>query len=138
MGRFPRGFGAFGGLGGLGAAVHGQATVRTSGGGYKAIEFQVGQVTAVSQTSITVKSPSPDKFTATYNVSSSTLVNAQRDGINSVKTNDQVRVIANTTGNVATNITDITQLQKSRPGLGFGPGTKGPAPAAAAWAPTAD
>ena len=137
-GHGPRGFGAglpgFGGFdrfGGLGQVVHGEATVRTRSGGYQTIAFQVGSVTAVSSTAISVTSADgytitqPDR-THAYVVTPTTIVNAQRDGISTVKTGDQVWVIAtkSTSGQyTATNITDVSQLKNSRAGFGFGPGS---------------
>jgi hypothetical protein len=127
----PRGFGrglfGFGGFGGLGRVVHGEATVRTQSGGYQTIAFQVGSVTAVSSTSISVQSADGYTIPQTngYAVTPTTMVNAQRDGISTVKTGDQVLVIAtkSTSGQyTATNITDVSQLKNSWAGLGFGPG----------------
>jgi hypothetical protein len=118
------GFGGFGLFGGLGPVVHGTATVRTRSGGYQTIAFQVGSVTAVSSTSITVKST--DGVSQTYAVTATTIVNAQRDGIGSVASGDQVRVIATQPGpnnGTATNITDVSKLKGSRASFGFGPGT---------------
>jgi hypothetical protein len=106
--------------------VHGQATVRTRSGSYQTIDFQVGTVKAVSSTSISVSSA--DGSTGwdphTYVVTATTIVNAQRDGISTVKVGDQVRVIATESGgtSTATNITDLSQLKNSRAGFGFGPG----------------
>jgi hypothetical protein len=130
-GHVPRGLGlglpGFGRFGGLGRVVHGEATVSTGTGGYQTIAFQVGSVTAVSSTSISVKSadgytiPQPNG----YAVTATTIVNAQRDGISTVKTGDQVWVIAtkSTSGQyTATNITDVSQLKNSWAGFGFGPG----------------
>ena len=87
-----RGFGPAGkgGPGGRGA-VHGQFTV-PNGSGFRTIDQQAGEVTAVSHDSISVKSP--DGFTNTYSVTDNTLVNAGRDGIGSVKTGDKVNVDA--------------------------------------------
>jgi hypothetical protein len=134
-GHGPRGFGpglpGFGGLGfgGLGQVVHGQVTVHTRSGGYQTIDFQVGSVTAVSSTSISVKSA--DGYTIPlqpngqpYAVTANTMVNAQPGGISTVKVGDQVRVIATgpLSNPTATNITDVSQLKNSRAHFGFGPG----------------
>jgi hypothetical protein len=111
-GRFP-GRGAFGGGFGLGAfgAVHGQFVVPRSGGGYQTEDMQRGAVTAVSTSSITIKSS--DGFTKTYRVTSSTLVDAQRDGIGSVKNGHQVSLLATVSGGTATatSIEDLSLLQ---------------------------
>jgi hypothetical protein len=121
----PGGFGfAFGGPFG---AVHGQFVVPKSGGGYQTIDTQRGSVTAVSATSITVKSA--DGFIKTYQVVSSTNVDAQRDGIGTVKTGHQVAVTATVSGSAATavSILDINLL----PAMHGGPGWNHPAPSAA-------
>ncbi|HEV8277848.1 MAG TPA: hypothetical protein VGQ26_19445 [Streptosporangiaceae bacterium] len=116
--------GGFFGLGGPFGAVHGQFVVPKSGGGYQTIDTQRGSVTAVSTNSITVKSA--DGFTKTYQVSSSTKVDAQRDGIGSVKTGHQVAVTATDGGGTATavSILDFSLL----PSQHGGPGWSHPAP----------
>jgi hypothetical protein len=123
-GGFGRGFGGFGGfLGGPGAVpggiVHGQAVVPKSGGGYETVDIQRGQVTAVSSTSITVKSS--DGFTATYAVTGSTVVDAKSAGIGSVKTGDTVGIIARVSGSTATaaTIIDPTAIGAGRASFGF-------------------
>ena len=114
--RFPGGR-AFGGGFGLGAfgALHGEFVVPRSGGGYQTDDMQRGSVTAVSTSSITVKSA--DGFTKTYQVTSSTLVDAQRDGIGSVKDGHQVVVLAKVSGGTATatSIQDLSLLQAGLP-----------------------
>ena len=97
-------------FGGLFGAVHGQFVVPKSGGGYQTVDTQRGSVTGVSATSITVKSA--DGFTKTYQVTSSTNVDAQRDGIGSVKTGNQVAVTATVSGTTSTavSILDFTLL----------------------------
>jgi hypothetical protein len=122
----PGGFG-FGGS--LFGALHGQLVVRKPGGGYQTVDVQDGQVTAVSSTSITLKSA--DGFTKTYAVTSSTLVDAQRDGIGSVKVGNQAAVLATVSGSAvtATSISDLTLQGQGHAGFGFGRGPSGaPAP----------
>ena len=87
-------------FGGPFGAVHGQFVVPKSGGGYQTVDTQRGSVTAVSAASITVKSA--DGFTKTYQVTSTTNVDAQRAGISSVKTGNQVTVVATVSGSTAT------------------------------------
>jgi hypothetical protein len=101
------------GLGG--AALHGTLVLPKQGGGTVTAEIQNGKVTSVSQSSITLKST--DSFTKTYTVSASTIVDAQREGIGSVKVGDQVWVAATASGGTVTavRVLDISQL---RPGLG--------------------
>lgn len=113
----PGGFGpAFGGAGllggGLFGAVHGTVVVPKSGGGYQTVAFQNGKVTAVSSTSITLRSA--DGYSHTYPVTSATNVNAQRDGIGSIKDGNQVVVTATVSGSTTTviRIIDVTQLQQ--------------------------
>src|SRR5581483_10960889 len=78
------GFGKFGGL-------HGEFTVKKpDGSGYETVATQTGEVTAVSPSSITVKSE--DGFSRTYSVDENTVVGSGRDGIGSVKTGDTVHV----------------------------------------------
>jgi hypothetical protein len=121
----PR-FRHFGGKFGLGIGVsgvlHGQFVVAKPGGGDQTVDVQNGQVTAVSSTSITVKSS--DGFTQTYVVASSTVVDAQRDGIGSVKVGNQASVLATVSGSTATaaSIMDRTLVQQNWPGSGFRPG----------------
>jgi hypothetical protein len=99
-------------LGGPFGAVHGTVVVPKSGGGYQTITFQNGKVTAVSSTSITLRSA--DGYSRTYQVTSSTMVNAQRDGIGSIKDGNQVMVDATISGSTATaaRIIDLSVLQQ--------------------------
>lgn len=124
------GFGGWSGLGiGSGAIVHGQVVVPKSGGGYQTLDVQKGQVTSVTSTSVTVKSS--DGYTATYVVTSSTVVDAKAAGIGSVKTGDTVDLTATVSGSTATaaSITDLTAIKAGRASSGF--------PAAPpAWSPS--
>jgi hypothetical protein len=99
----PLGFGPFG-------AIHGQFVAPKPGGGYQTLDTQRGTVTAVSSTSITIKSS--DGYTRTYRVTSSTNVHARRAGIGSVKTGQTVSVLATVSGSsaTATQIVDFTSL----------------------------
>ena len=99
-------------LGGLFGAVHGSAVVPKPGGGYQTVAFQNGKVTAVSSASITLHSA--DGYSHTYQVTSSTMVNAQRDGIGSIKDGNQVVVTATVSGGTssATRIIDVSLLQQ--------------------------
>jgi hypothetical protein len=84
------GLGGFGGLG-RGGALHGEFTIRKpDGNGFQTVAVQTGEVTAVSPSSITVKSE--DGFSRTYSVDENTVVGSGRDGIGTVKTGDTVRV----------------------------------------------
>jgi hypothetical protein len=78
------GFGRFGGL-------HGEFTMRKpDGNGFQTVAVQTGEVTAVSPSSITVKSE--DGFSRTYSVDENTAVGSGRDGIGTVRTGDTVRI----------------------------------------------
>ncbi|HEU5449715.1 MAG TPA: hypothetical protein VFW57_11940 [Acidimicrobiia bacterium] len=121
-GRFGRGhhgpFGKFFGLGGFGhlgrgGPLHGEFTVRKpDGSGFQTLAVQTGEVTAVSSSSITVKSE--DGFSRTYSVDENTVVGAGRDGIGTVKTGDTVRVAGVVEGGQAkaAAILDKTSLGK--------------------------
>ncbi|HEV7865250.1 MAG TPA: hypothetical protein VGR20_21320 [Acidimicrobiia bacterium] len=81
------GFGGFGRFDGL----HGEFTIRKpDGNGFQTAATQTGEVTAVSPSSITVKSE--DGFSRTYSVDENTFVGSGRDGIGTVKTGDTVRI----------------------------------------------
>ena len=111
--------------GGLFGAVHGTVVVPKSGGGYQTVAFQNGKVTAVSSTSITLRSA--DGYSHTYQVTSSTMVNAQRDGIGSIKNGNQVMVDATVSGSTTTavRIVDLSLLQQGLHGFfGGAPGAK--------------
>ncbi|TDU84400.1 hypothetical protein EV138_6871 [Kribbella voronezhensis] len=90
-GKGPGGMGRHGEFGMMGA-LHGEFVVEKQGGGYQTVATQRGEVTAVSKDSITVKSA--DGYSRTYTLTADTLVNAARDGIDSVKTGNQVSVRA--------------------------------------------
>ena len=121
--KFPGGF--FGGpgmgigIGGLGGVLHGHVTVPKSGGGYQTLDVQSGTVTAVSTGSVTVKSD--DGFTASYTVTSNTVVGAQSAGIGSVKKGDEIFVTATVSGSTATaaTIVDLTAIKNGRASFGF-------------------
>jgi hypothetical protein len=107
------------GLGGFGGAIHGQLTQPKPGGGYQTVDVQRGTVTDVSSTSITVKSP--DGYTATYAVISSTEVNAQAAGIGTVKVTDTVELTATVSNGKATaaSIVDMTAIRASHGSFGL-------------------
>ena len=109
--------------GGMFGAIHGQMVLAKPGGGYQTVDIQRGKVTAVSASSVTVRSG--DGFTASYTVAASTIVDAQRDGIGSVKVGNQVSVFASVSGSkaTATSITDLSLLEQGRPPVGNGWGS---------------
>jgi hypothetical protein len=112
------------GFGGSGM-LHGQFVIAKSGGGYQTVDVQDGQVTSVSTTSITLKSS--DGFTKSYVVTSSTTVDAQRDGIGSVKVGNQASVFATVSGSTvtATSVADMTLLRQDHQGFGNWQGSGG-------------
>lgn len=80
---------------------HGEVTLSTKQGD-KVVDLQRGTVTAVSATSVTVRST--DGFTATYTVGSGTKVRKDKAAstIGNVADGDRVRVVATKTGNTDT------------------------------------
>jgi hypothetical protein len=102
-----------------GGLIHGEFTVPKSGGGYQTLDVQQGTVTAVSATSVTVKSA--DGYSVTYTVTSKTLVDAQAAGIGSVKKGDSLFVTATVSGTTptATNIIDLTAVKAGHASFGF-------------------
>jgi hypothetical protein len=135
-GGFPGGPGfEFGFLGG--GVLHGKFTVPKSGGGYQTLDVQSGTVTAVSTGAVTVKSA--DGFTASYTVTSNTVVGAQSAGIGSVKKGDKIFVTATVSGSTATaaTIIDLTAIQNGRASFGFPePPQKAPAPPTPSQSPS--
>jgi hypothetical protein len=112
--------------GGVGlGALHGQFVIAKPGGGYRTVDIQSGAVTAVSATSIALRSS--DGYSHTYALTSSTLIDAQRNGIGSVKVGHQVSLTATVSGSAATamSVLDRTLLRQGRQAFGFG-GNGGP------------
>jgi hypothetical protein len=120
-----RGFEKFGGRGALGkfarfgfggplGALHGEFVTPNGSGGFRTVDTQTGEVTAVSPTSITVKSE--DGFSKKYAVDENTVVNSGRDGIGSVKNGDTVMLSAavDSGSAKAMRIVDRTTLGKIR------------------------
>jgi hypothetical protein len=99
----PAGAGG-GGPGGLaGSIAHGEVVVADSSGGYVTRLLQTGTVTAVSSTSITVRSA--DNYAVTYTVASGTTVDSGTDAIGAVATGHTVTILAST-AKAAVTITD--------------------------------
>jgi hypothetical protein len=106
---------------GMGMGLHGEFVVKQSdGSGYQTVATQVGKVTAVSSSSITLKSE--DGYSRTYAVTADTLVNSTRDGISAVKNGDQVRVFATVADEKATavQVADVTGRKDAMDKWGFG------------------
>ncbi len=124
------------GFDGFGPRVlHGEFTAKSPSGAYQTLAVQTGQVTAVSSSSITLRSE--DGFTRTYAVDTNTMVNAGRDGIGSVTKGDSVHVVAKSNGDTATavHIVDATNVRRSVDGWlppgRFGPPAEAPVPSGA-------
>ena len=111
MGGSFHGGGFFAGPGGV---VHGQVVVRESGK-FRTEDIQTGQVTAVSGSSLTVRSA--DGYTKSYRVTSATQVDAGKTGIGSVKVGNQVVVTATVSGSTAslTRTLDLSLLGHGMP-----------------------
>jgi hypothetical protein len=92
------------------SVLHGQYVVRNPGGGYQIVDVQNGLITAVSSTSVTLRSD--DGFIHRYVVTRSTVIEAGHGGITSVKVGDEASVQAAVTGGsaTATSLTDLTAL----------------------------
>ncbi len=106
-----------------GEALHGEFVTAKDGGGYETIATQKGEVTAVSASSITVKSV--DGYTKTYTVNSDTKVN--RDGkIADITTGETIRIRATVSDGTATAtmISDNTDRRQGGRGNGSKPGDK--------------
>ena len=94
--------------------IHGEFTTRAPGGGYQVIATQMGEVTEVSGSSVTVRSE--DGFSRGYGVDDNTMVNAGNQGIGDVKRGDQVRVTAVVRDGKASavDLHDVTQARQLR------------------------
>jgi hypothetical protein len=110
--RGPGGHHGRGGFGGPGMGIRGTFVVPKADGGYQTVHTQRGEVTAVSATSITVRSE--DDYTKTYTVTADTGVNAQRDGIGSIAVGDDVRILGVEADGAVTavQISDRTRMEK--------------------------
>jgi hypothetical protein len=97
-------------LGWAARVEHGEFTMRIKGGD-QVVDVQRGQVTTVSATAVTVKSP--DGFTATYAIDANTKVHKgkQAAAIGDVHTGDRVGVLAvkNGTTDTVKHIADVTK-----------------------------
>lgn len=107
-----RGPGPRGGL--LGDALHGEFVTSKDGGGYQTIATQKGEITALTDTSITLKSA--DGYTRTYTINSDTKIN--RDGkLTDLEAGETVRLRAVVSGETATatQISDNTDRPQGAP-----------------------
>jgi hypothetical protein len=131
-----RGPGGPGGPGGHhkgfgGPGIHGEFVTPKQGGGYQTIATQNGEVTAVSESSITVKSE--DGYTKKYSIDdNNTNVSAGDDGTEDVKVGDQVHVMAIKDGDNYNAVEIHDQTQGERIGGQFRPAPPANSPAPAA------
>lgn len=114
---FSRGFG-HGPM--LGAPLHGTFVVPDRDGGYRTVVAQRGEVTAVSGSSLTVRSE--DGFVATYRLTDATDVLGGTGGVADLVEGDDVSVSAEREGavNTATHVADLDRmvdLRRNHPGL---------------------
>lgn len=90
-----------GDMGGPGGhMLHGEGVVEDADGNFVTIRTQSGEVTAVSATSITVKST--DGYSSTYVINDETVVERDRTADTAAKVGDTVHVRATVDGNTAT------------------------------------
>ncbi len=121
-----------------GPALHGEVIVPNSDGTFTTLVVQRGEVTAVSATSITVKSA--DGFTQEYAVTADSKIRVAGGGgaIGDVKVGDAVGVRATKSGSTVTvdNLVagDAARMVGGGPGMGF---TAGAATTTTATAPAA-
>ena len=107
--------------------MHGQVVVPAGGGKFRTEDIQTGKVTAVSSSSLTVRSA--DGFTKSYRVTGATQVDAGKTGIGSVKVGNQVAITATVSGSTASlaRVIDLSLLGRGRfaPGWGHQPPAAG-------------
>ena len=114
------------GLLGLAGALHGELVVPDGSGGYRTVVVQRGKASNVGSSSLTVTSD--DGWSRTYDVPASARVGALREGLGSIKDNDQVVVVAEQKGSTLTadHVMDLSSIQQGLDGwLGGGPGRMG-------------
>jgi hypothetical protein len=107
----PGGFGPMLGLGLSGAALHGSFVIEDPDGGYRTVVTQRGEVTAVSATSLTVKSE--DGFTETYTLDEDTTdLLGGPEGVDDLSKGDEVGVSGERSGGTvkATHVMDLSRV----------------------------
>jgi hypothetical protein len=123
---FGRGPGFGPGIAMPGGVLHGSYVAEDRDGGYRTVLVQRGEVTAVSQSSLTVVSE--DDFTTTYRVDGDTLVLGGSGGLDSVAVGDQVGVsgVREDGSTRAVHVADLSAL----PRFDHWRGEPGPSPTA--------
>lgn len=94
--------------------IHGEFVVPNDEGGYATFTGQQGEVTAVSQNSVTVKSA--DGYTKDYTVNDDTRINRGGAGIDTVKTGQKVAIMAKVEDDTATAV--VIRDMSARDGKG--------------------
>jgi hypothetical protein len=94
-------------------ALHGEYVVSDGNGGYTTELLQNGEVTAVSDTSITAKSD--DGYTKTYTIDSDTVVGNGSADLSSIETGDDVTITATGAGTVESLVEAGTQMGQAPP-----------------------
>jgi hypothetical protein len=96
----------------LGRGLHGSVVVEKPGGGYQTVLTQQGTATAVSDTSITVKSD--DGFVATYRLTDESMVLSGPAGTDAIAKGADVMVTALKTGSTAraVHVVDLSQVKE--------------------------
>ena len=122
-GHGPGGMGVLGMFGGR--VLHGEATVQKPGGGTTVVHFQDGVISAISGSTVTVKST--DGFTSTFTVNGTTRItlNGSDGTLSKLAKNDKVRVmgVVNGSSTVAKMVLDGVPgpgMFGRGPGHGFG------------------
>ena len=107
----------------LGRGLHGSVVVEKPGGGYQTVLTQQGTATAVSDTSITVKSG--DGFVATYRLTDESMVLSGPAGTDAIAKGADVMVTALKTGSTAraVHVVDLSQVEQRFEHHFGGPGT---------------
>ena len=99
--RGPGGMGQKGGpRGEMGHMLHSEGVIEDADGNYVTVRMQAGEVTAVSATSISVKSV--DGYTSTYVITDSTEQDRDRTADTQAKVGDRVHVRSTVDGGTAT------------------------------------
>lgn len=109
----PGGFGRMLGRGLSGAALHGSYVVGDPDGGYRTVVTQRGEVTALSATSLTVRSE--DGFTQTYRLDEDTTdLLGGPEGVDDLSEGDEVGVSGEKSGGTvkATHVVDLSRAGK--------------------------
>lgn len=113
-------------------ALHGSAVIQTKGG-YETVDMQRGQVSALDAKTGDITVKSRDGFTATYAVPSTARVrvDGQRSSLSSVRTGDEVVVMAEQSGtekNARALVARDSAAPKKAPGKSAAPAPASPAP----------